>query len=350
MTFAVLLTTAAAAAMLASPSAAGQPPSLDDQIAAADAELRAAQAKLADTFEVFTDAERRLKATTAAAKSAAAKATKTRSAAVTATQQERDLRLRYDEFAEASFHQGSAISQFQAYFGSNSPSELLDRAALMDALSGEYNEVLSATQQAVDRKTTADRQARSALDQAVRDRDAAARAKTDAERAYQAAVDVQDDAKAETSRLAARRASLASQSAGSNDAPIQASGGVALPARGTLTSTYGPRGGTIHYGIDIANSIGTPIVSAMAGEVVESGPASGFGLWVRVQHADGTITVYGHINESLVSAGQQVAAGEQIATIGNRGQSTGPHLHFEVHQDGNKIDPLPWLRSFGVSI
>jgi murein DD-endopeptidase MepM/ murein hydrolase activator NlpD len=51
-----------------------------------------------------------------------------------------------------------------------------------------------------------------------------------------------------------------------------------------------------------------------------------------------------------VNVGQQVAAGEQIATIGNRGQSTGPHLHFEVHQDGSKIDPLPWLRGHGVNI
>ncbi|MDQ3789056.1 MAG: M23 family metallopeptidase, partial [Actinomycetota bacterium] len=122
------------------------------------------------------------------------------------------------------------------------------------------------------------------------------------------------------------------------------------PAVGTLTSTYGARWGTIHYGIDIANSIGTPIFSAMAGEVIDSGPASGFGLWVRVGHDNGLITVYGHINESLVSVGQRVAAGEQIATMGNRGQSTGPHLHFEVHDGGNKIDPLPWLRSHGVNI
>jgi len=125
---------------------------------------------------------------------------------------------------------------------------------------------------------------------------------------------------------------------------------VVKPAQGTLTSTYGARWGTVHYGIDIANSIGTPILSAMAGTVIDSGPASGFGLWVRVQHANGVITVYGHINESLVSVGQRVSAGQQIATMGNRGQSTGPHLHFEVHQNGSKIDPLPWLRSRGVSI
>ena len=74
-----------------------------------------------------------------------------------------------------------------------------------------------------------------------------------------------------------------------------------------------------------------------------AGPASGFGMWVRLEHADGTISVYGHINESLVSEGQHVDAGEQIATIGNRGQSTGPHLHFEVRVNGSVVNPLNYL-------
>ncbi|MBB4964719.1 M23 family metallopeptidase [Saccharothrix violaceirubra] len=123
------------------------------------------------------------------------------------------------------------------------------------------------------------------------------------------------------------------------------------PAQGTFTSGFGGRWGTTHYGVDIANSIGTPILSAMEGTVVEAGPASGFGLWVRVQHADGTITVYGHVNEILVAQGQHVAAGAQIATMGNRGQSTGPHLHFEVWAGGSqKIDPVGWLAERGISL
>ncbi|MGH3518396.1 MAG: M23 family metallopeptidase [Haloechinothrix sp.] len=117
-----------------------------------------------------------------------------------------------------------------------------------------------------------------------------------------------------------------------------------------ITSTYGQRWGTIHYGLDIANNIGTPIVSVMDGRVISSGPASGFGLWVRVLHDNGIITVYGHINETLVSVGQRVRTGQRIATVGNRGQSTGPHLHFEVHQNGFKIDPLRWLRRNDVSL
>ena len=75
------------------------------------------------------------------------------------------------------------------------------------------------------------------------------------------------------------------------------------PAQGVFTSGYGARWGGTHYGIDIANSIGTPIKSLMSGTVISSGPASGFGLWVRVQHDNGLVTVFGHINESLVSVG-----------------------------------------------
>ncbi|MGH3938300.1 MAG: M23 family metallopeptidase [Pseudonocardiaceae bacterium] len=125
----------------------------------------------------------------------------------------------------------------------------------------------------------------------------------------------------------------------------------ALPAEGILTSGYGARWGTTHWGIDIANSIGIPIVAAADGVVTEAGPASGFGLWVRILHTDGTTTVYGHINRALVKEGERVQAGEEIAEMGNRGHSTGPHLHFEVwNADGKKINPLAWLRKHGINL
>jgi len=123
------------------------------------------------------------------------------------------------------------------------------------------------------------------------------------------------------------------------------------PTEGRLTSQFGARGGEQHGGIDIANSLGTPIYSVADGTVVEAGPASGFGNWVRIKHDDGTITVYGHMFEYSVQAGQRVEAGEQIAEIGNNGQSTGPHLHFEVWQNGSqKIDPLAWLGQHNVAL
>lgn len=121
------------------------------------------------------------------------------------------------------------------------------------------------------------------------------------------------------------------------------------PVAGVISSTFGSRWGAMHYGIDFADNIGAPIHSVMGGTVIEAGAAQGFGLWVRVQQDDGTIAVYGHVNEMLVSAGQRVNTGDVIATVGNRGNSTGPHLHLEIWDAaGGKMDPLPWLASKGV--
>jgi murein DD-endopeptidase MepM/ murein hydrolase activator NlpD len=118
---------------------------------------------------------------------------------------------------------------------------------------------------------------------------------------------------------------------------------------GRVTSGFGSRWGTRHGGLDIAAPIGTPIRVPFAGTVVDSGPASGFGLWVRVRHGDGTVTTYGHVNRSFVAKGQQVKAGQRIAEVGNRGHSTGPHLHIEVTTAaGTKINPKPWLDGHGV--
>ncbi|MEV0333177.1 M23 family metallopeptidase [Nocardia neocaledoniensis] len=128
-------------------------------------------------------------------------------------------------------------------------------------------------------------------------------------------------------------------------APPQA----ARPVAGPISSGFGARWGAMHSGIDFADSLGAPIHSVMSGTVVEAGPASGFGLWVRVLQDDGTTAVYGHVNDMLVTQGQRVNAGDVIATVGNRGQSTGPHLHLEIwDQGGTKIDPLPYLASKGV--
>ncbi len=123
------------------------------------------------------------------------------------------------------------------------------------------------------------------------------------------------------------------------------------PAAGTFTSGFGTRWGATHYGIDIANSIGTPIVSVAPGTVISAGPASGFGLWVRVRHDDGTITVYGHNDSNAVTVGQRVRTNQVIAYIGNRGDSTGPHVHFEVTlPNGTRVDPAAWLRQRGVTV
>lgn len=91
-----------------------------------------------------------------------------------------------------------------------------------------------------------------------------------------------------------------------------------MPTNGTFTSGFGYRWGALHGGIDIANSIGTPIVAAADGVVIATGPTAGYGAWVKIRHSDGTVTLYGHINTWEVSVGQRVMAGDRIATIGNR--------------------------------
>ena len=142
------------------------------------------------------------------------------------------------------------------------------------------------------------------------------------------------------------------QARGVTDAPapaqVAAAGDVQM-VTGRVSSGFGTRWGHSHNGIDIAAPIGTPIRAPLAGEVVASGPASGFGLWVRVRHDDGTVTTYGHVNRSLVTVGEQVTAGEEIAEVGNRGHSTGPHLHMEVRTPaGTVVNPRPWLDGHGI--
>jgi murein DD-endopeptidase MepM/ murein hydrolase activator NlpD len=167
-------------------------------------------------------------------------------------------------------------------------------------------------------------------------------------------VDIQNLAKAtDIGQQLAKRASLidAAESDGATDAHVVDDEVYVRPAVGRFTSGFGGRWGTTHYGIDVANAIGTPIYAVTDGVVEEAGPASGFGLWVVLRHSDGSSSVYGHVNRMFVTVGEKVKAGEQIAEIGNRGASTGPHLHFEIWTaDGTKINPLPWLAAHGIRV
>ncbi|AWB82317.1 endopeptidase [Corynebacterium yudongzhengii] len=123
------------------------------------------------------------------------------------------------------------------------------------------------------------------------------------------------------------------------------------PTEGVFTSGFGPRWGTIHKGIDIANAIGTPILAIMDGTVIDAGPASGYGNWIRIKHDDGSISIYGHMVSLNVSVGDRVSAGQNIAGMGNEGFSTGSHLHFEIHPTGDEaVDPVPWFSERGISI
>lgn len=126
---------------------------------------------------------------------------------------------------------------------------------------------------------------------------------------------------------------------------------VVRPAEGAFTSGFSPRWGSFHYGVDIANTPGTPILAVMDGTVIDSGPAQGYGNWIRLKHDDGSVSVYGHMQSLDVAVGERVTAGQKIAGMGSLGFSTGSHLHFEIHPDGDTpIDPAPWLAQRGIQL
>lgn len=122
------------------------------------------------------------------------------------------------------------------------------------------------------------------------------------------------------------------------------------PFPGNITSTFGhrenPFGGEnieTHKGLDIKGPLGSP-VKAMAKGVVEfAGLRGGFGNCIMLKHGNGFETLYGHLSKILVQVGQKIDIGQQIGLIGSTGRSTGPHLHYEIHKNGEKIDPKNFL-------
>ncbi len=118
---------------------------------------------------------------------------------------------------------------------------------------------------------------------------------------------------------------------------------------GTITSNYGgraaPKAGasTNHKGTDIALPVGSAVMASSSGVVTVAGWQSGYGNVVYISHADGRETRYGHLSKILVSAGQSVSQGQKIALSGNTGNSTGPHLHFEMRIGGEAVNVLQYI-------
>ncbi len=122
------------------------------------------------------------------------------------------------------------------------------------------------------------------------------------------------------------------------------------PYPGAITSTFGHRenpfsgeGVETHKGVDIRGAWGSPVKAMAKGEVEFAGLRGGFGNCIMLKHGNGFETLYGHLSKILVSVGQKIEIGQQIGNIGSTGRSTGPHLHYEVHKNGEKIDPKNFL-------
>lgn len=116
------------------------------------------------------------------------------------------------------------------------------------------------------------------------------------------------------------------------------------PSRGIITSPYGARWGEVHHGVDIAANYGDPIGAALDGVVVEAGYNDIYGNTLILSHGNGIQTVYGHSSKLLVRVGDEVKKGQIIALAGSTGRSTGPHVHFELRNNGIAINPISYIK------
>ena len=123
-----------------------------------------------------------------------------------------------------------------------------------------------------------------------------------------------------------------------------------LPFPGAITSSFGhrenPFGGAdveTHKGLDIKGPYGAEVKAMAKGEVQFAGTRGGYGNCIILKHGNGFETLYGHLSKILVHPGQKIEIGDQIGNIGSTGRSTGPHLHYEVHRNGQKINPEAFL-------
>ncbi|GGL83147.1 hypothetical protein GCM10009706_22230 [Curtobacterium citreum] len=244
----------------------------------------------------------------------------------------------------------------------------LDRLAAaaqerMDAAQAAADKVQSAYTEQQDNKARLDAQLATLTSGRVRTE--AEFAKGEAER--KAAIEkAAREAAAARAREAAAAAAAANSGGGGAPAPSGGGGGGSVgsgsgtgwvrPAGGYVISPYGYRVHPItgrvtkHDGLDLTSGCSTAIVAASAGTVDYVGWYGGYGNYVRINHGGGVKTAYGHIVNGgfRVSPGQQVSAGQLIALVGSTGNSTGCHLHYEVHINGATTDPAPFMAARGV--
>ena len=156
----------------------------------------------------------------------------------------------------------------------------------------------------------------------------------------------QEEAAAEAARLAAAAAAAAESNGWIDPEIIKGMGGLIHPCPGgVISSTFGWRSfdNAFHMGLDLAAPTGTPILAAKDGTVITAGYSGSAGNWIVISHGGGIVTKYMHASALYVSAGQTVYGGQVIAAVGSTGNSTGPHLHFQVEINGAAVDPVPFI-------
>ena len=192
-------------------------------------------------------------------------------------------------------------------------------------------------------------EARVARDQLAGDRDRLASVRSLKQSALAGTRDSRAEYLHEVEALAAQSVALAAQirgaqeDAGSTGTGQPSSAGLIWPCDGVVVSGFGMRWGRMHEGIDIGCAFGTPNRAAAAGTVIHAGWLGGYGNLVVIDHGNGLSTAYAHASSILVGVGQSVSQGETVSLVGSTGNSSGPHLHFEVRVNGQAVDPLAYL-------
>lgn len=220
------------------------------------------------------------------------------------------------------------------------------RAAAERSATAATRRLTAATVSVISARTD---EARAVRDRLAASRDTLAAARKLKRSAIVSSRESREEYLAEVEALAAQSASLAAAirdsqaSLGSSGTGAPSAAGLIWPVDGVVVSGYGMRWGRMHEGIDISASSGTPIRAAAAGTVIHAGWLGGYGNLVVVDHGDGLATAYAHASVIVVVVGQQVSQGETVSLVGSTGNSSGPHLHFEVRVNGDAVDPLFYL-------
>ena len=220
------------------------------------------------------------------------------------------------------------------------------RAAAERSATAATRRLTAATVSVISARTD---EARAVRDRLAASRDTLAAARKLKRSAIVSSRESREEYLAEVEALAAQSASLAAAirdsqaSLGSSGTGAPSAAGLIWPVDGVVVSGFGMRWGRMHEGIDISASSGTPIRAAAAGTVIHAGWLGGYGNLVVVDHGDGLATAYAHASVIVVVVGQQVSQGETVSLVGSTGNSSGPHLHFEVRVNGDAVDPLFYL-------
>lgn len=216
-----------------------------------------------------------------------------------------------------------------------------DRAKVVE-LENKAKEAQAVIQQKKDEQTAI-------LNKAQSDKATAEQMEADLQASSNAIRALLQQRQAERAAAAAAAAQAGSSGGGGGGGWVQGTGQLSWPVNGVITSDFGWRNHPIfgrqilHSGIDIGVDEGTPVHAADGGVVVYSGWMDGYGYAVVIDHGNGMSTLYGHNSDLAVSEGQTVSKGTVIAYAGSTGNSTGPHVHFEVRINGDPVDPQGYL-------